>query len=123
MEIKQYPKLLYKTRENYKRAENKEEHERFARDGWKDHWITDVTPVQEITKPAATTNISVEIKESIFDKDLDLPIRERYRNILKSLHLTEEKLEKMTLEELIEINGIGKSVANQIWEYFHGDSA
>jgi hypothetical protein len=123
MEIKKYPKLLYKTRDVYKRAEDEEEHQKLALLGWKDHWITDVTPVQEVTKPAATSNISVEIKEAVFDNELDLPIRERYRNILKGLELTEEKLEKMTLKELIAINGIGKSVANQIWEYFHGNSA
>lgn len=122
MEFKYYPKLLYKTRDVYKRVENKAEHDKFALEGWKDHWVTDETPVQEISKPASTSNIAVEIKEAVFDEELDLPIRERYRNILKGLELTEEKLESMSLDELIDINGIGKAVAKQIWEYFHGDS-
>ena len=100
----EYPKMVYLNgnREIYEIADNEEELKMLESKGFGD-------------LGTAPKKAEVEIKED----DLDvLPITNRYKNILRGLKLSSQDLEKMTLEELIDLDGIGKAVAEKIYDAY-----
>ena len=60
-------------------------------------------------------------KEPVTDelhKLYDLPIKDRYKNILQGLGYSHDTLKELSLEQLIEIKGIGKAVAEDIAKHY-----
>lgn len=51
-----YPRLVYKTRDNYRKVNNESEHRKMAGDGWKDSWL-DSEPYKFVKENAAQEEI------------------------------------------------------------------
>ena len=84
-----YPKIIYKTRDNYKKVNNEDEHEKFASQGYKDNWLDDKPHDFKAKKEKALK------KKKEDEKSAREEIKELYENVLKEEKEAEEAEENL----------------------------